>query len=179
MKIRRIGHSPSARPHPTIPDAFVVDLTKGKTTIIGSSDIWAASFNWYAKKARTTWYACRRAVVDGRSRQLHLHREIMAHSGINAFSRDVDHADGDGLNNLRSNLRIATESQNSYNRRRRSDNTSGFKGVYWRKTKQKWCSTITVDKRRRFLGYFDSAGQAAQAYRSAADELHGEFARLP
>ena len=88
----------------------------------------------------------------------------------------IDHKDGDPLNNTRDNLRIATFSQNTCNSKIRSDNTSGYKGVSFKRGKFVACITkdgISVD-----LGKHETAISAALAYNKAAKELHGEFAVL-
>jgi hypothetical protein len=90
----------------------------------------------------------------------------------------IDHINGNGLDNRRSNLRLASIAQNNMNTRRRSTNTSGYKGVSWKKDKQKWSVEIHVDKRKFFLGYFDNPADGYEVYCEAAKKLHGEFARL-
>jgi hypothetical protein len=90
----------------------------------------------------------------------------------------VDHEDGNGLNNQRSNLRIASPTQNQGNARRRKDNTSGYKGVSWYRRTNKWKAHIRVDKKLRHLGYFIDLTDAARAYDAAALEHFGEFAHL-
>jgi hypothetical protein len=92
--------------------------------------------------------------------------------------RGVDHRDGNGLNNQRANLRQATRSQNGGNQRRLPKGSSQYKGVSWRKDKEKWSAQVTVDGQRRFLGYFDDEKIAAQAYNQAALAAWGEFAFL-
>ena len=91
--------------------------------------------------------------------------------------RATDHKDSDGLNNQRVNLRICDPSQNSSNAVIRSDNTSGFKGVSWRKNRRKWLAQIQHDHRVIHIGQFSTALEAAIAYDEAARKLHGEFAR--
>ncbi|MEG7750695.1 HNH endonuclease, partial [Listeria monocytogenes] len=67
-------------------------------------------------------------------RAVYLHRQIMGEpSGF-----EVDHIDGNGLDNRRANLRVASKTQNVRNQRIRQDNTSSFKGVSWSKRRQKW-----------------------------------------
>lgn len=93
----------------------------------------------------------------------------------------VDHINGDGLDNRRSNLRPASNSQNSMNRKvTAADNTSGFKGVcrHRRVRGDGWVAAITCDGTSRHLGVFEDPELAARAYDAAARELFGEFARL-
>jgi hypothetical protein len=87
----------------------------------------------------------------------------------------VDHIDGDGLNNRRSNLRVCTHAQNRLNVGKRKSNTSGLKGAFWSKDKSRWESYITFNHTRRFLGRFETAAEAHAAYVNAAKALHGEF----
>lgn len=92
----------------------------------------------------------------------------------------IDHRDTDGFNNIWKNLREATHSENQCNRRVPSNNKSGFKGVSWKKDLGKWQVQIKAGAINRFLGHFDEdkLDEAAAAYAKAAQELHGEFARV-
>lgn len=90
----------------------------------------------------------------------------------------VDHRNGDGLDNRRANLRSADSGENARNARRRSDNTSGFKGVHHRRATGRWQAYINQGGRRRHLGIFDNPESAALAYDAAARELHREFAAV-
>jgi len=82
-----------------------------------------------------------------------------------------------GLDNRHANLRITTACEQAYNRRKRCDCSSGFKGVY--KTEDgRWRAVITVLKKKVNLGRFMDKESAAAAYREAALEYHGEFARF-
>jgi hypothetical protein len=85
----------------------------------------------------------------------------------------VDHIDGDGLNNQRSNLRLVTESQQQINRR--SWNPIA-KGVY-QNDYGRWQARISIGGKRISLGYFDTQEEAAEAYAAAASRLHGPFVR--
>ncbi|MFA7308099.1 MAG: HNH endonuclease [Hyphomicrobium sp.] len=89
----------------------------------------------------------------------------------------IDHVDLVRSNNIFSNLREATHSQNRANRRAQSNNTSGVKGVSLHKQKNKWQAQICVIGKTLRLGYFDTREDAAAAYAKAAQDLHGEFAR--
>jgi hypothetical protein len=99
-----------------------------------------------------------------------MHRLIMAApDGIG-----VDHINGDGLDNRRANLRLASQRDNSANMAVRASSATGFKGVSWKRRNRKWQAQIG----RTYLGIFASAEEAARAYDHAAREAWGEFAHL-
>lgn len=91
---------------------------------------------------------------------------------------EVDHINGDILDNRWENLRIATHSQNMKNRGAPSNNTSGYKGVSFHRKKGKWRAAIHSEGKKYHLGYFNSAELASQAYEEAAKIHHGNFARI-
>lgn len=86
----------------------------------------------------------------------------------------IDHINGDKLDNRRENLRFCTSSQNHGNTGMRKCNTSGYKGVDWSKEKKKFRARLA----ERTLGYYATPEQAALAYNEAAKEHFGEFAFL-
>ena len=88
---------------------------------------------------------------------------------------EVDHIDGNRLNNQRSNLRLATSSQNKMNRGPRVDCKSGYKGVSWHKQRNKWTARIMADNKYIHLGLFENVIDAAQSYNIAAKKYHKEF----
>jgi hypothetical protein len=90
---------------------------------------------------------------------------------------EVDHINLDRLLNIRSNLRIATHLQNTYNRGVYSNNKTGYKGVFYDlHYKKKYRAYISADKRRIYLGEYETATEAATAYNEAALKYHGKFA---
>ena len=103
-----------------------------------------------------------------------MHREILkARKG-----QVVDHINGDKLDNRRCNLRICTISENGQNSTLPINNISGYKGVSWHKVKNKWIAQVMKEGKQYFLGYFETAQEAAHAYNEGATLLHGEFARI-
>lgn len=160
-------------------DAFIdnadgttsVPLGRGYTAIIDTDDVdRVRGIRWTAVKSGRRVYACSNTTVYKGM----LHRLIAnAPDGV-----DVDHWDGDGLNDRQSNLRIATRSQNMVNVPLRTNNQSGYVGVSWHRDARKWRSAIKHDDRQIHLGLFASKEEAARAYDVKAWELFGEFARL-
>jgi hypothetical protein len=108
---------------------------------------------------------------NGIQTYLWMHREI-----LNApKDKQVDHINGDGLDNRKENLRLCTCVENIWNRGLQKNNTSGYRGVYWHINK--WQARIGVKGRRILLGRFDSPAEASKAYNEATQKYHGEFAR--
>jgi len=157
-----------------------IPLTKGYEAEVDAGDILSlGGFSWRALiKTRTDGtiravYAARKARAGEPGTVILMHRSIIGAPD----DLQVDHLDGNGLNNRRSNLRLATPEQNQWNRRRPVTNKSGVKGVYWNKARRLWHARITVDGRRHHLGEFPNIDDAAAAYAAASGRLHGEFGR--
>jgi len=152
-----------------------IELSQGKRALVDAEDYEGLNqWKWSAlrDKGGRCFYAVR-SYQDGKKRQLtYMHRQIMgAQSG-----QEIDHQDGNGLNNRRANLRFCTRGQNSANRKKRAGCTSEFKGVSWRD--KKWRAKIYVHSKQHHLGMFTDEEEAARSYNDAATELFGEFARL-
>lgn len=106
----------------------------------------------------------------------YLHREIL---GLEPGDpRQVDHINGNTLDNRRENLRICDCTENNCNVPCRSNNTTGYKGVGWRKERGKYRARIKLNGKETHLGYYDDPVIAAIAYDAAARKYHGEFAYL-
>jgi hypothetical protein len=93
------------------------------------------------------------------------------------FPNSVDHIDGNRSNNKIENLRQATQTQNNYNAFMRSDNTSGYKNVYWDKRSNKWLVTVKVEQKTKHIGYFKNINMANNAAILARKQYYGEYAR--
>src|SRR5690606_24656343 len=92
---------------------------------------------------------------------------------------EVDHVNGDTLDNRRNNIRVCTSNDNKRNRRTKANRKhSPYKGVYFRSGNNKWEAYIGVDKKKVYLGSFDSDTSAAMAYNRGAKKFHGDFAKL-
>ncbi len=120
-----------------------------------------------------TWHVAdwRKPYAVGNRRD-RLHRVLMSAPK----HLQVDHVNGNGLDNRRINLRLATNTQNARNQGRNITNTSGHKGVSWAKSHSKWTVRVRVGGRKLTLGYFADKERAAYEYRKAALAYFGEFA---
>lgn len=149
-----------------------IKLTKGMVAIVDDDDYERLSkFGWFYHK---NGYAMRSYKIDGNSKKSRMHREVlMAPKG-----KDVDHINGNKLDNRKSNLRIATRSQNNANSKLSSHNNSGYRGVGWMPARNKWRARIQINGKGIHLGLFETIEEAALAYNAAARKYFGEFAKL-
>lgn len=166
--------NPNRRPWIVGPFAFI-PLTQGLVATIDAADLPSAEGHlWYAQRINGVTYAARNQNRAGgrRGTLIYLHRVITGD-----LWPEVDHRDGDGLHNCRSNLRGASRQQNTHNRPKPQSNRSGFKGVCWDKAVKRWKAYLRLDGKQTHHGYFDTPEEAAEARRVAAKSLHGEFYR--
>jgi hypothetical protein len=153
-----------------------IPLTKGKVALIDADDLpLVERYTWRAQPNNTQsgWYAAStrwERLSPGKrvSRSISMHVLLLGKKpGV-----EIDHIDGDGLNNTRANLRHATHTQNKANCAPYRTNTSGYKGVYPRK--KRWRAAISG----RYIGLYATPEEAARAYDAKARARWGTFARL-
>ncbi len=159
----------------------------GRQILVDGADYHALSkYRWHIAGLRNSRpgetpkpYAARCAWMNGKTKVVLMHREVM-----DACSRQsVDHVDGNGLNNCRVNLRVATQSQNLANMRVSArPHSSRYKGVFFNSQpathRSPWWARICKDQKRIHIGVYRTEDAAALAYNDAALRLFGEFARL-
>lgn len=154
-------------------------LTKGYSSLVDDED--------YVELIKHEWcydgigYARRNAhnYTTGKPIPVRIHQQVMGFPKSN-----IDHINGDRLDNRKSNLRLCTQVENLRNSTKKSLKCSSrYKGVSFSKEKRKWHSYITIDStrktnKRKHLGYFNNEIDAAKAYNQAARQIFGKFGRL-
>ena len=150
-----------------------IKITQNRVAVIDVEDFNKISrHHWYENKGPRTSYA--RTTLKGVNRKgILMHRFILnAPKGM-----EVDHINGNGLDNRRSNLRLCTSGQNHYNALPQKNNTSGCKGVHYHKTRKTWNVAIKVNGKRLHLGCFKDKEDAVNARRKAEEKLNTFGAR--
>ncbi len=154
-----------------------IPLTNGYVCQIDDEDYpLVAGYKWFTKTGKPlhTQYAIAHVrKITGQATTIRLHKILLPKRG------NVDHIDGNGLNNCRSNLRYATTSQNHQNRRKLAGQ-SKYKGVcrYVQTKIPGWRASLKLNKKAIYLGVFTDEREAARAYDTAARKYFGEFARV-
>lgn len=142
-----------------------IPLTQGFVALVDDQDYWdLITYEWCVARRPTNVYA--------RSAKVLMHRHILGRP-----DGDVDHRNGNGLDNRRENLRVTSRRLNNANARHRGG-SSQFKGVSWDIGRGRWQAGICAAGRRIALGRFDDETEAALAYDAAARHAFGEFAAL-
>ena len=160
----------------------VIPLTQGKVALVDDEDFEVVSaFKWHAHRGRRLRtpdvFYVRRTInfyKEGKKQTRHQ----FLHQFLLGIRTGIDHEDGDGLNNQRSNLRPVNESQNAAKKERLPGSSSRFRGVTWNRQCRRWQSGIKVNNKGIYLGLFESEERAALAYDAAATIHFGAFARL-
>jgi hypothetical protein len=163
--------------------AIMSDLYNIKTILLLPDKLCLVDADIYPELIGYNWYygcggyaVCSRQ-VSGKKKTIYMHRQIMnAKKGI-----EVDHINRDKLDNRTDNLRLCRRKGNARNLPKRLKDgkaMSLYKGVTWRKDRQKWCARIVVDYKTISLGVFMKEIDAALAYNEAAKKYFGKYANL-
>ena len=148
-----------------------IQLTRGFAAIVDATDYESLSkFKWSVLKGTNTYYAVRSLRINGKATKRYMHIEIMKP----ANGKMIDHSDRNGLNNQKINLRYCNRSQNGCNKI--GHGAVKYLGVS--KHLHKFRAQIHVNGKRKHLGLFNSAEEAAVEYNTAAKFHHKEFANL-
>ncbi len=156
-----------------------IPLSQGLVALVDDEDFERVSLlKWHAERTkRGQVYAQNTTVKNRYITQVRLHRFIMG--CCEGDGMVVDHINGNGLDNRRSNLRVCTQSQNMKNQaKRRTKTSSQFKGVCWDPKRQQWRATIRLPNKHWEIGRSKDEVDAARMYNEAAKTYFGEFARL-
>lgn len=155
-------------------EAARLPLTQGRVALVDAEDYpHLRRWSWQWLSNDRCGYAVRQIRVNGRAITIYLHRQLLAARP----GELVDHADGDGLNNQRFNLRLSTPTQNGANRAAPA-RAIPYRGVYRDKRRRNFFAAISVENRCYRLGTFTTMEAAARAYDRAARQAFGRFARL-
>lgn len=151
---------------------WITTANTNETVLISHEDYeWISQHEW---KENNWGYVDRCYRGNGKTISISLHIAILNKMGFHDFERG-DHRNRDPLDNRRENLRVATHSQNIFNSKMRENNSSGFRGVYY-KNNNKWRAQITIKGEQFHLGYFKTPEEAYAAYKRAVKRNFGEFA---
>jgi len=147
-----------------------IPLTQGKFALVDDEDYdWLNALKWFAMKGTgkgAHWYACRwRWLGNGRQRMMRMHRFILGMKRSDV--RQVDHINGDSLDNRRANLRLVSNSGNQQNRK-------GVKGYSHRVTRKRYQASIEYNGKTRYWGRYKTAAEARRAYLTAKEKYHTE-----
>ena len=145
---------------------------------VGNSEILSDHYDSYIKNKR--WYIRNDGytATSENGNKVMLHRYIYKTYSDNNYDGRIDHIDGNPLNNRLENLRPSTNQQNSFNTKLNSRNTTGYKGVYWDKIRNKYEASIGYNYKKILIGYFDDKEQARKAREATELELFGEYSYL-
>jgi hypothetical protein len=153
-----------------------IKLTQDYVALVDDEDYERINqYKWFAHISRNVAVYAVRTINISKTKKISqkMHRFVL---GITDSTTQVDHIDHNTLNNQKINLRKATFQQNSCNKKKPSTNLSGFKGVCWNPSANKWQASIKVNQKCIYLGIFADSLEAACAYDMAAVKHFGMFA---
>lgn len=137
-----------------------ITLTKGKTAIVDDADYDSLiKHRWTYQPSLHTGYAVRNTSSNGVRKYVYMHRQIIKAPS----NKHVDHINRNGLDNRTKNLRLCTPSENLHNSKTQHNNTSGYRGVCYDKSRGLFMSYINMNGKRKYLGRYETASQASRA----------------
>lgn len=157
-------------------ESAIINLGNGHKAIVDLEDLPKLSlFRWFAEKRGNVYYAGTSKTKKTLGKKLCMHHEVL---GKSPPGMEIDHINGNGLDNRKENLRFCSHRQNLQAARKRKANASSkYKGVSWDNRRKRWQARIQgLDGTRHWLGRYVSELDAAKAYDKAALETFGEFA---
>lgn len=157
---------------------YLIPLSHGYFAKVDAEDLHIVSeITWQSsirKKTDVVYAICSGRFPDGKQTNILMHRLILGIAG--KYDLDVDHIDRNALNNTRANLRLATRTQNNYNKRVMSTSKTGYKGVKFRPAK--YLTYVHFDGKKIYGPECDDAVDAARERDRLAISLQGEYAYL-
>lgn len=151
-------------------------LTQGKIALVDEEYFEKINkFKWYAwnYNKKNGFYALRNILINNKRSTISMHKEIMGSSN----NLCIDHINGNGLDNRKSNLRFCTRQQNQFNRKYHNKNNKlKTKGIIWDKQRKKFRAEIKFNRKLIYLGRYNTLPEARQARKTAELKHFGEFA---
>lgn len=164
-------------------DTKIITVPSGSIVIVDAEDFdWLSEYRWTAYEKDPNSYVKRTYRIEGKRFYQSMHRDIFERHKIDFKGYLIDHIDGNRFNNVKSNLRVVTNAQNSRNRGLSKRSTTGYKNVTFNKREQKYKVSLEINLNgvRKCIsgGYYRDLKEAV----IKANELmllhHGEFSRL-
>lgn len=157
-----------------------IPLTQGKFAIVDDIDADLMDQKWSAVLMKDRKNGFSAARTEPGNKHVYLHRLIMERVlgrklGRNEFVNPIN---SDPLDCRRENLRLSDYARSAQSRRKQSHTSSRYKGVTWHKRDKKWAANIGMNGKQRFLGYFATEQEAADAYEQAAKDMFGDYAKM-
>lgn len=154
-----------------------IQLSGGGVALVDSSDYeFLTQWKWFYLNKTYAGRTKHIEMVDGKPKRMtvKMHNVLMPPPE----GYEVDHINGNGLDNRKENLRIVRHQQNMWNRKAVTGSKSKYKGVDWYAASGSWRAYIKIDGKQKHLGCYKQEDDAARAYNKAALALHGQYARL-
>ena len=151
-------------------------LPSGHVTIVSDEDYdMLSKHKWYASNGKGKYYVSSNTKIEGFRRHILMHRLIMGI--LDNPDIQVDHINGDTLDNRRENLRICNRAQNSQNKIGNPEASSIFKGVIWDPIRCHWIMSINSGGKYKHVRSIKNEWVASLIYDLLAFDMFGDFAK--